>query len=92
MELSELRKEIDQVNEDLLDLFLRRMALSEEVAAYKQAHGLPVLNAQREQEILEAMADRAGAEMAPYVCQLFSTLFTLSRARQDALLHRQEER
>ena len=35
MELSEIRKKIDAVDSRLLDLFLERMRLAEEVAAYK---------------------------------------------------------
>ena len=34
MELSEIRTKIDAVDDQLLDLFLHRMELSEEVAAY----------------------------------------------------------
>ena len=33
MELSDIRVKIDAVDDQLLDLFLQRMALSEEVAA-----------------------------------------------------------
>ena len=89
MELSDIRKEIDAVNDQMLELFLRRMALSEQVAACKRAQGLPVLNAQREQEILDAVAAKSG-DMAPYARRLFSTLFELSRERQTELLSRKE--
>ena len=44
MELSDIRVKIDAVDDQLLDLFLQRMALSEEVAAYKNQHQLPILN------------------------------------------------
>ena len=60
MELSEIRTKIDAVDDQLLDLFLQRMALSEEVAAYKNEHHLPILNKQREREILAKVTERAG--------------------------------
>ncbi len=82
MELSELRTEIDQIDQDLLALFLRRMQLAGEVADYKAAHHLPTQNEQREQEILDTVAARSGA-LAPYSCQLYHTLFALSRSYQD---------
>lgn len=85
MELSELRRELDEIDEELLDLFLRRMELSRQVAVYKKAHGLPVLNAEREQAILEQVTARAGAQ-APAARELFSLLLSLSRARQETLL------
>ena len=48
MELSEIRTKIDAVDDQLLQLFLERMDLAEEVAAYKNEHHLPILNKQRE--------------------------------------------
>ena len=38
MELSEIRNKIDAVDDQLLKLFLKRMELSEAVAAYKNEH------------------------------------------------------
>lgn len=85
MELSEIRGKIDQVDDQLLQLFLERMRLSEEVAAYKNEHHLPVLNKQREREVLAKVTERAG-EKERYAYHLFSTLFELSRSRQAELL------
>jgi chorismate mutase len=42
MELAEVRKEIDAIDEDLAKLFLKRMELSAKVAACKREKGLPV--------------------------------------------------
>ena len=44
MELSEIRTKIDAVDDELLRLFLERMDLAEEVAAYKNEHHLPILH------------------------------------------------
>ena len=44
MELSEIRERINEIDDEMLKLFLQRMGLSESVAAYKQEHGLPILN------------------------------------------------
>ncbi len=85
MELSEIRDKIDALDDQLLALFLERMALSEDVAAYKSAHHLPILNKQREREVLARMMDKAG-EQERYAYHLFSTLFELSRSRQAELL------
>lgn len=89
MELSELREKIDLVDEQILTLFLQRMALAEEVAGYKIRHHQPILNAAREQEILDTVAERAG-ERAQYARQLFTTLMELSRSRQAELMDRAE--
>jgi chorismate mutase/prephenate dehydratase len=84
MELSEIRKKIDSVDEELLKLFLRRMALSEDIAAAKNAQGLPISNRERERKILAKVTTEAG-DKERYAYHLFTTLFHLSRARQAEL-------
>jgi chorismate mutase len=41
--LSELRREMDEVDERLLDLISKRMAISREIGRYKVEHNMPVL-------------------------------------------------
>ena len=86
MELSEIRERINEIDDEMLKLFLQRMGLSESVAAYKQEHGLPILNMERERQILADMMAKGGAENEIYVYRFFSTLMDLSKARQGELL------
>ena len=85
MELSEIRAKIDAVDDQLLDLFLERMELSETVAAYKNEHKLPILNRTREREILAKVTEKAG-DKERYAYHLYSTLFELARSRQAELI------
>ncbi|WP_295750349.1 bifunctional chorismate mutase/prephenate dehydratase [uncultured Oscillibacter sp.] len=85
MELSDIRKRIDSVDDQLLMLFLERMDLSDEVAAYKNEHHLPILNKERERAILAKVTENAG-DRERYAYHLFSTLFELARSRQAELL------
>ena len=85
MELSEIRTRIDAVDDQLLKLFLERMELAEEVAAYKNEHHLPILNKQREREILAKVTASAG-DKERYAYHLYSTLFELARSRQAELV------
>ena len=85
MELSDIRVKIDAVDDQLLQLFLERMNLAEEVAAYKNEHHLPILNKQREREVLAKVTEKAG-EKEQYAYHLFSTLFELARSRQAELI------
>jgi len=71
MELSEIRTRIDAVDDQLLKLFLERMELAEEVAAYKNEHHLPILNKQREREILAKVTAKAG-DKERYAYHLYS--------------------
>lgn len=85
MELSEIRTKIDAVDEQLLKLFLERMHLAEEVAAYKNEHHLPILNKERERAVLAKVTEQAG-DKERYAYHLFSTLFELARSRQAELI------
>ncbi len=85
MELSEIREKIDTVDGQLLKLFLERMSLAEEVAAYKNEHHLPILNKERERAVLARVTEQSG-EKERYAYHLFSTLFELARSRQAELI------
>ncbi len=85
MELAEIRKKIDALDEEMLTLFLERMDLAEEIAAYKNEHHLPIVNRSREREILSSMTRKA-EEKEKYAHHFFTTLFQLAKARQAELL------
>ena len=85
MELSEIREKINAVDDQLLQLFLERMSLAEDVAAYKNEHHLPILNKQREREVLAKVMEKAG-DKERYAYHLYSTLFELARSRQAELI------
>ena len=85
MELSEIREKIDTVDDQLLKLFLERMSLAEEVAAYKNEHHLPILNKERERAVLARVTEQSG-EKERYAYHLFSTLVELARSRQAELI------
>ena len=85
MDLNQIRKRIDEIDDEMLSLFLERMECAEEVAEYKKANGLPILNRAREREILSKVREKAG-DKELYAHQLFSTLMELSKASQAELL------
>ncbi len=88
--LSEVRREIDAVDGELLPLFLRRMKCAERVADIKKAAGAPVLNPGREQAILERVREKAG-EYGNEAVALYSFLMSASRLRQYSMLSGGEE-
>lgn len=85
MDLTELRKQIDGIDDQLVQLFCRRMALCAQVADYKKANGLPILMPAREREKLKDVAEKAGPDMANYTRTLYAMLFELSRSYQSKL-------
>lgn len=89
MNLEELRGQIDQVDDQLIQLFQKRMQVAADIAAWKSAHGLPVLQPAREREKLADVAEKSGEEMQSYTRVLYSLLFELSRAYQGRQMGRE---
>jgi len=85
MDINEIRSRIDEVDERLLEAFIERMRLAEEVAAYKQHNELPLVNEAREQAVLQKVRENSGA-YALYAQEFFSTLIKLSKDRQLEIL------
>ena len=83
MDLNELRMEIDQIDDQLVRLFVARMDVAAKIADYKKEHNLPILAPVREREKLQDVAEKAGANMANYTRVLYSMLFELSRSYQS---------
>ena len=80
-DLSEIRVEIDEIDNQLVDLFKRRMDCAKEVGYYKKERGIPVLNQQRENEILDDVQQKGG-EYGASARLLFANIMELSRALQ----------
>jgi monofunctional chorismate mutase len=53
VKLNDLRKQIEDIDQEMLDLFLKRMDVSAKIGAYKKEHQLPILDENREHELLE---------------------------------------
>ena len=51
-DLIELRQEIDEIDQQMVELFEKRMGVSAEVARYKIANGKKVFDKEREHEKL----------------------------------------
>ena len=85
MDITELRQQIDGIDDQLVALFGQRMDVAAQIAAYKQEHNLPILVPGREREKLADVAEKAGPEMANYARVLYSMLFELSRSYQSKL-------
>lgn len=91
-DLETLRAEIDVIDRELVRLFEARMNVVLGVAAYKLANNLPILNAGREQQVLDkccALLENKGYGDA--LCQWMQTTMALSRAEQDRYIKQHEE-
>lgn len=84
-DIKEIRGEIDTTDNEILELFLKRMELAKEVAEYKNANGLPILNKAREREILADVTKKSGDKNL-YAHRFFSLMMDLSKAYQGEFI------
>ena len=84
-DLSEIRRDIDEIDSQLIDLFKRRMDCAKEVGYYKKERGIPILNQQREDEILAEVQEKGG-EHGAAARLLFTDILELSRALQHNII------
>ena len=85
MTLSEIRKRIDEIDREMLALFLERMECSAKVARIKKENGGAVYNAAREKEILDRVRKDSGPE-GEYSAELFRAILDLSKRKQNKMI------
>ncbi|MCD7708430.1 MAG: chorismate mutase [Clostridiales bacterium] len=86
-DLSEIRSEIDGIDEDIVRLYERRMQLSADVAEYKISTGKQVFDKEREKQKLAALEEMAGSDFTRHgIVELFEQIMAMSRKEQYQLL------
>ena len=85
--LEELRVEIDRIDQQMVQLFEERMQVVAEVMAVKKAAGLPILDASREEAVVEKNTARlSDPALAGYYERLIRQMMALSREYQAKLM------
>ena len=84
-ELVECRAEIEQIDRQLIQLLATRMALGRKTATIKRAAGLPILDPQREAEVIRRAVTTAREHDLPLegVHEMFWHIVGLSRRAQE---------
>ena len=83
MDIQELRKQINEIDEQLVKTFDARMKVALEIGKYKKENGLPVFDPARERAVLDKQTAAVDEDMAMYVKLLYNTLFDISRSYQQ---------
>ena len=87
-ELEETRKRISAVDEEMAGLFVERMRLVENVAAYKKVNGLPVTDSSREADVLDRNTRLVeDPVLKEYYIPFVRKVIESSSAYQERLLH-----
>lgn len=85
MDLNEIRKKIDTLDDEIIALFKQRMDCASAVGEYKKENNIPILNLQREIEILDKVEVKGG-EYGHSARLLYSNIMELSRAIQHSIV------
>lgn len=89
-DLQELRKQIDQIDQEMVRLFEARMDVCRQVAEYKIANGKKVLDRSRELEKLDTLGGMAHNDFNRHgIRELFQQIMAMSRKLQYQLLEKE---
>lgn len=82
-----LREEIDQIDNQIVELYEKRMKIAEGVARYKIETGKKVFDKEREMSKLATLSQKASSEFTKTgITELFEQIMAVSRKRQYQLL------
>lgn len=85
--LDEARREINDVDQQMAELFTRRMIAAETIVSYKAEHGLPILDKAREEQVVERNAALIPDDtIRNYYVTFIRNTMAVSRSYQEQLL------
>lgn len=86
--LNDARKEINAIDKEMAELFIRRMNAARVIAEYKKENGLPILDTARENEVIvknsELIPDK---ELREYYISFLKNNMKVSRDYQSRILN-----
>ena len=92
MELHEIREEIRQIDEEMAELFVRRMEAVRKVAAYKNQRGLPVLDREQEARVIQGRSALIkDPELQPFYREFLQETMDISKRWQVYLIQRKRD-
>lgn len=89
MNIKKIRKEIDELDSDLLNTLRKRFELSKKVAEYKYKNSMRIFDNGREKEIIKKGIDKLkkqGFEDARFIKKLFRIIIKKSRKIQKQVI------
>lgn len=77
------REEIETLDQSLVTLFLQRMDLVSEIADYKQANGMDVLDSKREEFLKDLILKNVDPRYVHYAKPFYEMILDLSKLYQE---------
>ncbi|WP_346912429.1 chorismate mutase [Clostridium sp.] len=86
-ELEQCRKEIDEIDKELINLFERRMDVAIRVANHKKENDLPIYNEERESKVIKKNVDNLKNKNYDLLARrFFLSVMELSRSLQENII------
>lgn len=88
--INELRKQIDELDNNLMDLLSKRMRVSREIGQYKKEHNMTVLQTSRYNEILDKRGTQGSlcGMDAKFIKEIFEAIHEESVRQQIEIINR----
>jgi chorismate mutase/prephenate dehydratase len=80
MELSDYRKQIDNIDDEICRLFAQRMNVVNEIGEFKRSHDVPVSSSSREREVLARISKQLPEDLEDFGRVLYRSMFDVSKA------------
>ncbi len=84
-DLTECRRQIDELDSQILPLLEKRMNIALDVARYKIANGIKVFDEERERAVLNRIGERASEEFRANIVGAYDALMCMSKLSQYEL-------
>ena len=91
-DLKQCREEIDQIDQQMMELFEKRMNVAKDVITYKLAHDMEIFQSQREQQVLQKNIDRIKQdELKSYAHLFIQDMMNISKSYQATFVSTQNK-
>ena len=87
-DINQIRNEIDLIDKEIRELFVKRMNLSKSVAEYKLENNISVEDVNREIEIISKNSCEVSDELKQYYIDFLKKIITLSKDYQKVIIER----
>ena len=79
MTIQDLKKEVTEINDEMLRLFIRHLEIVKEIGEVKKAEGKTIYDRKAEEEILEKAAANSPQDMQNYSIEFFRSMINLGK-------------
>lgn len=88
MDITDYRKQIDGIDDEICRLFAKRMEVVYSIGKYKSEHDVPLNSGSREREILTRISKQLPPDMEDFGRVLYRSMFDISKAYEAMHMER----